>query len=351
MSGVTSTTPRGVHLCGSVPLSDSDEVFRVVGEELGQHVRRIPDGETGERAGWIGWLAPMFWQIEGLEQRHPPQAQYSPRCIGLSSGYAPEDIVYPEIGYASAALHSYERFAERKRAGDIAPDVRFQVSLATPVATIACVAAEEEFAALEPGWEAAGMGELRQILDGIPHDQLAIQWDICVEVWLREGVLTSPFSPVEEGITERIVRYCAAVPDDVELGFHLCYGDYKHEHLAQPDDCRTCVDIVNDALGAIGRRIDWVHIPVPIERHDDAYFAPLDELSLPPETELYLGLVHMRDGIAGARRRIATASRHAASFGVATECGMGRRPPERGGAEDTLRELLRIHSAVAEHVR
>src|SRR4051794_11676333 len=111
MPGVTSTTPRGVHLCGSIPLRDSEEVFRVIGEELGGHVQRIPDGETGERAGWIGWLAPLFWQVEGLEVRYPMQVEYSPRCVGLADGYTPEDIVYPELGYAAAALDSYKRFA------------------------------------------------------------------------------------------------------------------------------------------------------------------------------------------------------------------------------------------------
>lgn len=35
------------------------------------------------------------------------------------------------------------------------------------------------------------------------------------------------------------------------------------------------MDIVNAAVDAVDRRIDWVHIPVPIERDDDACFAPL----------------------------------------------------------------------------
>lgn len=343
--------PRGVHLCGSVPLRDSDEVFSVVGEELGGHVRRVPDGETGERAGWIGWAAQLFFRVEGLEVRYPSQVDYSPRVIGLADGWDAKDIVYPELGYAAAALDSYERFAARKAAGEIPADVKFQVSMGTPVATVSCVVGEQAFAALEPGYEAAQLGELQQMLDGIAHDQLAIQWDVCIEVWFREGTIAAPFSPLMEGITERLKRYSEAVPEDVELGYHLCYGDYQHEHLAQPRDCSACVDIVNDAVAAVDRRIDWVHIPVPIERDDDAYFAPLDGLALEQETEVYLGLVHIRDGVEGARRRIVTAARHVPAFGVATECGMGRRPPERGGADDTLRELLRIHAEVAEPVR
>ncbi|MGH8702107.1 MAG: hypothetical protein ACREVR_13175 [Burkholderiales bacterium] len=34
------------------------------------------------------------------------------------------------------------------------------------------------------------------------------------------------------------------------------------------------------------RRVDWVHMPVPRGRSDEAYFAPLDGLKLQPETEL-----------------------------------------------------------------
>src|SRR5262249_57915345 len=59
------------------------------------------------------------------------------------------------------------------------------------------------------------------------------------------------------------------------------------------------------------------------------------------------GLVHFRGGEDDTRRRIATARRVRPEFGVATECGLGRRPPERGGRPDTLDRLLRVHAAVA----
>jgi len=47
--------PRGVHLVGSVPLSNAGEVFRTASSILGGRLRRIPDGETGVRSNWIGW--------------------------------------------------------------------------------------------------------------------------------------------------------------------------------------------------------------------------------------------------------------------------------------------------------
>ena len=83
-------------------------------------------------------------------------------------------------------------------------------------------------------------------------------------------------------------------------------------------------------------------MPVPRERSDDAYFAPLAELKLQPETELYAGLLHYTDGLDGAQRRMAAAGRAAPTFGLATECGFGRREPA------TIRPLLELHREASE---
>ena len=101
------------------------------------------------------------------------------------------------------------------------------------------------------------------------------------------------------------------------------------------------MELANTLSGAISRPINWFHMPVPRDRTDDAYFAPLRNLALHAETKLYLGLVHYTDGLEGTRRRIKAAQRAISDFGIATECGMGRRPPE------TIPDLLRIHAEVA----
>ena len=66
-------------------------------------------------------------------------------------------------------------------------------------------------------------------------------------------------------------------------------------------------------------------MPVPRDRADVAYVAPLRNLRLPPSTRLYLGLVHYSDGVEGTRRRMAAAASVYPAFGIATECGLGRR--------------------------
>ena len=43
------------HLVGSLPCPDVDTTFTEIGSRLGDHLERIPNGETGERARWIFW--------------------------------------------------------------------------------------------------------------------------------------------------------------------------------------------------------------------------------------------------------------------------------------------------------
>ena len=154
--------------------------------------------------------------------------------------------------------------------------------------------------------------------------------------------MRNPFGDhLREEIMKRMKRLGAVVSEDVELGFHLCYGDYDAKHFVEPLDMRKLVDMANALTEAVKRPITYVHMPVPIERTDDAYFEPLGELRLAPATDLYLGLVH-EDGVDGTNRRIATASKYAADFGIATECGIARlRTPEQ------VKRLLEIHAKVS----
>ena len=153
--------------------------------------------------------------------------------------------------------------------------------------------------------------------------------------------MSCSFTDVKTEILKRLVRLGNRVPSSVELGYHLCYGDAGHKHFKEPEDTAHLVEVANALSRGVERTVNWIHMPVPRERTDDAYFATLQHLHLQPETELYLGLVHMTDGVDGTRPRIATAQRVIADFGVATECGFGRRPPE------TIPGLLLIHREVA----
>ena len=334
--------PRGVHLNGSIPLADANEVFRVTSSILGERLHRIPDGETGVRTNWIGWQIDVFTRNPSLEFIPPDPNGYAflPN-FKLRPGATGDDLIFDSLGYADAALTSYEVFSQLKQAGVIPNQYRFQVSLPTPQAPVTAFIVDEEQAIVQPVYDRALFAELDRIASGIPHDELAIQWDVAIEFGLLEGVAFTSYAHVKTSVIEQLVRLGNQVPEDVELGYHLCYGDANHKHFVEPEDTSKLVDVANGISAGLKRSLNWISMPVPRNRSDDAYFAPLKNLQLHPETELYLGLVHFTDGVEGTRRRIEAAQRVIAEFGVATECGFGRRPSE------TIPDLLRIHSEVA----
>ena len=176
------------------------------------------------------------------------------------------------------------------------------------------------------------------------RSEQSIHDSVCQDVGIWEGYYPAYFADREAGVIERLVRVAEAIPEGVELGFHLCYGDLKHAHFMEPKNAGVLCAMSNALCASISRRVDWIHVPVPRDREDIGYFEPLSELALKPETELYLGLVHYTDGAEGTRRRIETARRVVREFGIGTECGFGRRPRE------TVTPLLELHAQVASPV-
>jgi hypothetical protein len=337
----STVTERPVLLVGSIPLSSVEEVFEKVSSSLGRLVRRIPDGEIGDRATWISWQRFAFKDAKGLivaGERKGADGTLSPR-------YAPEttpaNVEFPALGYAREALASYRVFAALRDKGKIAAGTRFQVSLPTPLAVVFAHVMPDAQRALWPRYESCLFAEVDQMSREIPHRDLAIQWDIAVEI---NGILEVPEVLKKyswDDVIEGIVRAANRVPEDVELGLHLCYGDPGHKHVLEPRDTGLMVEMANRLEKAIRHPITWLHMPVPRDRDDDGYFAPLSNLRIAKDTELYLGLVHFTDGIDGAMRRLTAAQKFVKEFGIATECGFGRRP------SDTIPALLSLHREIA----
>jgi SAM-dependent methyltransferase len=321
--------PLGVHLVGSVPLRDAEDVFRTLGAGLGDRLRRLPDGETGPRADWIVWQYAVLSSRPQFEVAPPAPGFYRalPR-LRLRPGEDSGELRFGELGYAEAALGSFRTFAVLKRDGVVPGGCRFQVSLPTPLAPIGAFVALADQAAVEPAYEAAMRGEVERILGGIPHDQLALQWDTNFELGMLAGDLPVWFDDVEAGILERLLRLAALVPAEVELGFHFCAG--HDEQAPRPAaDAGRAVALANALAAGIARPLTWLQLPLPADPEPGRDLRPLAALRLRAETELYLGGLHPDDTPERARRRIAAAHAHAPEFGLSTPCGWGRLPPAR----------------------
>lgn len=349
--GCMSAAAVPTHLVGSINQPDAESVFRLVADRL-DNVPRIPDGEVGERFYWIQFQNERFDRAEGLERVGELGFRIRDR-FDVRPFRVTGEVTLPELGYAAAANDSFARFEALQQQGVIPAGTRFQVSLPTPAGVIAAFIEPGSRAAFEPVYRAALLDELARIQAAIPHEKLAIQWDVATEFALLERDRRPAFQ-IEpwwegddvEGVLERIAALAAEVADAVQLGFHLCYGDVEEAHFVQPEDAALLARIAQGILDRVQRRVDWIHLPVPIERDDAAFFAPLTSVEW-GSTQPFLGLVHHEDGADGALRR-ATAAREAVpafaeagAFGIATECGFGRGPAERTAP------LLDVHRDLA----
>ncbi|HUJ80300.1 MAG TPA: hypothetical protein VLW83_00380 [Candidatus Acidoferrales bacterium] len=337
--------PNRVHFVGSIALDSVEEVFRSLGATLGRRLRRVPDGEPGGRRLWISWQYPLL-RAQPFLKADPsaPNQTTGFLPLSLAEDVKPTEVRFGELGYAREARASHQDFLTARKRGDLPPSVRFQVSLPTPFAVIYPFCPGDDEPVIESAYEKAMMREVDEICRAIPHQDLCIQWDICIEMVLWDGrfaYMQNPFGDLRVEVMRRMRRLMNAVPIDVELGFHLCYGDWDAKHFIEPLDAAKLVEVANALTAAASRPITYIHMPVPINRDDDAFFKPLANLRLQPKTELYLGVVHS-DGVDATKKRIAAASKYVSDFGIATECGIARcRTPE------IVHSLLEVYAGCA----
>ena len=345
---------RGLaHLIGSVPLAPTEEVFRRVSFALGPVLSRLPDGETGARRRWIYWQRTMLEQHPAMEvdaeaglvelRQWDGSLLRRTDLLRFRPGVDPDSVEFP-TSYAEAARESWSLFARLRREGVIPPGLRFQVCLPTAMSS-ACMyvspRAHDDYLRV---YERSLLRALDEIVAAIPHRELSIQWDICQEVLVFENYFPSRPADYRTRIFALLERMGAAVPGEVELGYHLCYGSPADQHLVMPKDAAILTEIARAILERARRPVDFLHLPVPRERDDAGYFAPLRDLRLPAATRLYLGLIHHGDAD-GDRRRMDTArAAVGGGFGVATECGWGRGEPTR------LEGLLESHRRAVDYL-
>ena len=274
-----------------------------------------PDMEIDPDAGLFA-----LYQWDGVLLRETPFVRFK-RSVN------PDDVHFP-TGYAEAATASYETFSRLRDEGSVGPDVLFQVSLPTPMATgymyVSTVARDAYLAAYERSLTEA----LDGILDAIPHGDLSIQWDVCQEVLLFEDYFSYRPDDYKDRVFDQLARLGSKVPESVDLGYHLCYGSPADEHLVMPKDTAILAEISNGLASRLERRLDFLHLPVPKDRTDREYYLPLQELSLPDSASVILGLIHFND-TDGDAARITAAREFLPMFGVASECGWGRTDPTR----------------------
>jgi hypothetical protein len=326
-----------LHFVGSVPLADAESVFRTLSAQLGRYLRRIPDGETGERTRWIFFQQRMLQQHPAMEV-DPTQAPLPVRqsdgtvlreihLLRLKSDVDVEKLTF-DTGYDKAALAGYDVYRRLREQGVIPAHVRFMFALPTPLATAFMYVSPVGRESYVRVYERSLMKALDDILAAIPHEELCIQFDVCQEVLMFEHYFPVRPPDYKSTIFANLGRLAAAVPQTVELGFHLCYGSPGDQPLLRLPDAGVLAELLNGIGASVTRAVQFMHIPVPKSATTASFFAPLQGWRRPAVTHLYLGLIQHND-VAGDRARITAAQRVLGDFGVAAECGFGRTDPAR----------------------
>ena len=94
-------------------------------------------------------------------------------------------MTFDNLFYADIAARSYRDFAELKRQGKIPAHCRFQVDLVPAHSVIWLYLQDDLHAPLDPIYNEAVKREIDKIAAAIPHDQLAIQFDVASAVFAR----------------------------------------------------------------------------------------------------------------------------------------------------------------------
>jgi hypothetical protein len=335
-------------LVGSVPLETAEAVFEKIGMSLGPYLRTLPDGEVGDRQYWV---VRMQFQIfnghpdlltvkrpapdNGVERLIPRDAKDG-WFFKVRDGVDSVRFGNPgwRLGYARDAIQSYAVFRAMKERGIIPASVRFQVSL--PLANSAVsprVFSVEDLPRVRPGFTEALQAEVAKIVEWIPNEDLAIQWDASWELSDACGAVPGldPRDALERNV-KQVRTLAPGIPEKVALGYHLCFGTFGGWPRIAPDDLGQAVKLANAFVAASGRRVDWLHIPA-LDTVDEAFYRPLSRLE-PGGARVYLGLIHNMETY---KARLAVARKFLPDFGVAAYCGFGRLPPTE------LEKILQDH--------
>ena len=319
-------------------------------EELGPHLRRLSDGETGSRQFWVMPILETFRAHPDAEiTRDGDNTSYEDTALfKVRDGHElrPESI---NLGYHAAFRRSHPQFLVlRERYGR--PDLPFQVGIPNPVDLAGYGFGEEGFrdAGLIGAFVAATLNEIGAILAEVDTSDVVFQLE---NVAALVAVAQTPLearAAVAEQLASQITALIAASPEGTRWGMHLCMGDFNHEAYMEIPDVSPWVQLANAITVAWpeGRTLDYIHAPFAAAAkpppEEQAFYTAVEELRLPAGTRFVAGFIHEDLDHEHHRQLLdRIESLYGGEVDVATACGLGRRPDQQQ-AWDAMAEARRL---------
>ncbi|MBB5916550.1 hypothetical protein BJY24_005462 [Nocardia transvalensis] len=325
---------RAVHCVGSYPAESTDDAMSAMIDAAGPRLRSLPTGETRR---YEFYVEPIIADLvaQGVLEPRPRRPWVSaplPTIHRISRG-RDTDTAAMDLGYPAEAAEALPVFERLRRDHDL-PGLSLQIGMPsaftlafTAMGLPAALSHRKVFAdatvrAIERVRELAG-------------DDVVIQLEGPAElVLMARAQHGHRLADTAVGTSRGLAALAAAAPAGTRFGVHLCLGSRGNKGGAALRTARPLVDMANSVAAhwPSDRPLEFVHAPfasgaTPPPSQPE-FYAPLADLELGAGTAFYAGFVH--DGPeeaeqAGTLRMIESALGRPVD-GVASPCGLGRRP-------------------------
>ncbi|NUS93137.1 MAG: hypothetical protein HOQ36_12140 [Nocardia sp.] len=341
-------TRRAVHFVGSFPAVDTETAMRAMLDAAGPRLRTLPTGETNRYEFYIRPIIEELVTQGVLEVRRSREWQSSrdrTRHRVANGGVLTADSM--DLGYRRETEEALPVFTGLHRTRDLA-GTALQIGMPTDF-TLAFVAlGATGVLRHRRAFAEATVREITAVRE-LAGTEVVIQLEATAEL-----VLAATAQPLHTaldralGLARGMAELAAAAPAGTRFGVHLCLGSLRNKARAILRDTRPLVDLANSVVRhwPAGRPLEFVHAPlaagdVPPPRRPE-FYSPLGDLALGEHTAFYAGLVH---DVPTEQEQLQVLSLVEAALGrpvdgVASACGLGRRP--RSVADAMLARADRI---------
>ena len=304
-------------------------------ERLGPHLLRMSDGETGERAEWVGsqieWMR-VNPDVDRLTEL-PVKDYDSGNAFKVKDG---RDLQADNIrlGYYVAFHESYPAFKFLREKYE-QPQVSFQVGVPAPM----------DFAADLFGWEAhqanPGIAEAFRAATVKEIERIHAEAgdDVIFQIETVVGLVAITMTPEEhqqataEQIASELKKLVADCPNGTRFGAHLCLGDFHHKAFGKLVDATPVVLLANALSKDFpkSQKLEYIHVPFAAADEpgsmEESWYEPLQGLKVPDDVRFAAGFIHEDVSAKDNKKLLEMIERLAGrEVDVAAACGLGRRP-------------------------
>ncbi|WP_378733188.1 hypothetical protein [Nocardia brasiliensis] len=308
--------------------------MRAMLDSAGPLLRTLPTGETRRYEFYIRPIIEDLVAQGALESKKPGQWNTSrDRTIYRAPGGKPLSGDMMDLGYLREAKEALPVFAALRAAREL-PQLTLQIGMPTTFTLAFIAMGASGVLRNKRAFTDATVRDISGIRE-LAGDDVVIQLEATAELVLMAK--TQPLHGLVDrvlGLGSGIAELASLSPAGTRFGVHLCLGSMNNKARATLRNARPLVHLANSVVRhwPSDRTLEYVHAPfaagdIPPSAKSE-FYAPLARLSLGAGTNFYAGLVHDSPTETEQFQTLQLIEQALGRpvDGVATACGLGRRP-------------------------